>query len=335
MSQLPSWRKVESKVHQEGIWLIFVVGAVLFSMGSAGYLAFADAVQPGMDTWIVRAFLGIFILIGGFLLASALKSLCFPHRVRHAADDVLPDVPQEPLIFDGAIVRGRLTHELCENDHGWELKPAERMWRNDLRFLILFGVPFLIFFAVFWAWLLSQFVSLFLAASGGIAVTTLCGGVAFIGIFFLMRSGSRHLCVDHPPRWERHGVRVARDAQYRKSGPGRRASVVLRKQRPMDEIGNSSQSGRGRSTLPLEIQTAARGHLGSARFVGTRIGRGDGPRSGAASADWRFCRCGRAYAETWLCITGSLSLFRRCRRLEGGSDRAKTRPPLRVGVWMT
>jgi hypothetical protein len=193
------WREVESKVHQKGIWLLGFVGAVFLSMGS-GFLIIATAIPTGTGALIVKAFLGIFILTGGSLLASTLKSLCFPHRVLHAADDVLPNVPQEPLVYEGAIVRGRLTHELCENDRGWELKPIEKTCCSDLRFIIFFGIPLLILFVVFWAWLLTIFINLILAILVSVLINSLIGGFTFLCIFLLAQTGFQHLCKLTIPR---------------------------------------------------------------------------------------------------------------------------------------
>ena len=46
--------------------------------------------------------------------------------------------------MEGAVVHNRLKHRLYETDMGWELRPIEGLWRNDRRFLVGFGVPFLV-----------------------------------------------------------------------------------------------------------------------------------------------------------------------------------------------
>jgi hypothetical protein len=45
-------------------------------------------------------------------LAVGVARLVGTVRVRHAADDVLADVPREPVLWEGSVMHGRLTHEL-------------------------------------------------------------------------------------------------------------------------------------------------------------------------------------------------------------------------------
>jgi hypothetical protein len=140
--------------------------------------------------------MGIFVLAGSIVLALAIRLISLPIKVRHAVFDVLPNVPTEPVICEGSIVHGRLTHELCETAQGWEFRPAGGVWRNDRRFLFGFGIPFLILFSGSLTWVFHSQLNLAgwaVSALYGIIVTAACGGSAFLLIYMIVRSGYRRL----------------------------------------------------------------------------------------------------------------------------------------------
>jgi hypothetical protein len=100
------------------------------------------------------------------------------------------------VIHEGAVVHGRLTHELREDAQGLQFRPSERLWRNGSGFLYGFGIPFLVLFAglVTWAfhdepkmggWVTSAILGIFL--------TTISGGTAFLLIAMIMRASYRRL----------------------------------------------------------------------------------------------------------------------------------------------
>jgi hypothetical protein len=139
--------------------------------------------------------MGTFFVGGGAVLASAICGITWPRCVLHAAPDVLPEVPAEPVISEGSFVHGRLTHELREDAEGWAFRPAGNVWRNDKRFLLGFGVPFLMLFSGLLAWVLHDRLHIVgspLAAVCGVLVAVFGGGIFFL-IGMIMRSGYRRL----------------------------------------------------------------------------------------------------------------------------------------------
>lgn len=93
------------------------------------------------------------------------------------------------------MLHGRLTHELVETDQGWELRPLSRLWLADKRFLLGFGLPFLVASVGLLSWTfhgqqgLSWPMSAFLAT----VLATVCGGTAFVLVGLAMRSSYRGL----------------------------------------------------------------------------------------------------------------------------------------------
>ena len=132
-----------------------------------------------------------------------MKGICLPSRVRHAAPDVFPNVPKEPVICEGSVVHGRLTHELRETVQGWEFQPVRNSWRNDKRFLLVFGIPFLTLFSAVLTWVLHSQLTIAgwpLAAVCGVFATAICGGSVFLLIGMIIRSGYRRLSTLTIPR---------------------------------------------------------------------------------------------------------------------------------------
>jgi hypothetical protein len=113
---------------------------------------------------------------------------------RHAERNLLPGVPNEPVLEEGTMVHRRLKHELIETERGWEFRPAERIWRNDQRFLIGFGVPFLIVFSGILTYSFhSGMKNWLLAGLTAVLVTLLCGGTASGIMGLIMHSAFRRL----------------------------------------------------------------------------------------------------------------------------------------------
>jgi hypothetical protein len=196
MPCIPASKEVESTVYRPGRWLVFLVGTVFVLAGGLGFLTIGHSIPPGTELWVAKSLTGVFALLGGVVLAWAVGSICSPIRIHHAAPDVLPDVPKEPVVCEGSVVHGRLTHELCETSQGWEFRPAGNGWRNDKRFLLGFGIPFLILFSGALTWVLHSQLNVanwLLAAVCGTVATAVCGGSAFLLIGLLIRSGYRRL----------------------------------------------------------------------------------------------------------------------------------------------
>ena len=138
----------------------------------------------------------MFALLGGLVFAWAVGRIISPVHIRHAAPDVLPDVPKEPVICEGSVVHGRLTHELCEDAQGWQFRPAGSLRRNDMVFLFGFGIPSMVLFAGLMTWVLHSqlnFAGWPVSALCATTATLVCGGTALAAIGLLMRFGCRRL----------------------------------------------------------------------------------------------------------------------------------------------
>ncbi|MDR3637625.1 MAG: hypothetical protein P4L84_27715 [Isosphaeraceae bacterium] len=198
VTKTPDWHEheVESEVYCPGSWLLLTVGTFFLLAGTIGFLTVGGIVPPGIPFWIARGGAGVLASLGAVVLAWTIRRNTWPARVRHAASDALPNVPQEPLIREGSVVHGRLTHELEEGDHGWEFRPRQNLWRNDRWFLLGFGIPFLVIFSGLMTWVLHDQLRLAWSISipGGTMATVLCGGSTFLLIGMVLRSGYRRLC---------------------------------------------------------------------------------------------------------------------------------------------
>jgi len=191
MTDVPVWQEVESEVHRPGPWLPCLVG-VAFVLGAVGFLM-AGVPNP---LWLWRSFLGLFVMAGSAILIWAVRCVSSPVRVRHAAADVLPEVPCEPLVCEGVVAHGRLSHELRENASGWKLRPAENIRCNDRCFLFCFGIPFLIVFSALLAWSFQGELhgsKWPVAVLFAVLVTILCGGTVLLIIGLVMRANYRRL----------------------------------------------------------------------------------------------------------------------------------------------
>lgn len=196
MNALSAWQEVDSRVYHPGRWLPFLGGALLLLIGCVGFWKIGDIVPPGLLFGIAKLGAATLASLGGAILASVVGGMISPGHVRHAAPDVLPDVPQEPVIREGAVVHGRLTHELREEAHEWQFRPAAGLWRNDQVFLLGFGVPFLVLFAGLLGWTFHHdlaAVSWPVAALCATTVTVLCGGPVILFLGMVLRASYRRL----------------------------------------------------------------------------------------------------------------------------------------------
>jgi hypothetical protein len=194
-SYVPAWQEVASKVYCPGLRATAVVGLV-FALVGVGFVTIGAEKIPGMPLWFLITFTAVFALFGGALLAGAVSRILSPVYVRHAAPDVLPNVSQGPVVQEGSLVHGRLTHELWEDTQGWQFRPAARLWRSDRGGVLGFGISFMVLFAGLGAWAFhSQLngASWLVSAVLGAVVTAVCGGTAFAAIYFLQRASYREL----------------------------------------------------------------------------------------------------------------------------------------------
>ncbi|MBX9790281.1 MAG: hypothetical protein K2Y37_15290 [Pirellulales bacterium] len=152
----PAWTEVESPVPRPGgRWVLFL-GGFVFLMGAGCFAMFERSPPPDVGLWVARAGTLLTAVLGAAALAVGCDATFRPRYVRHAAADVLADVPREPVIVEGANVHGRLTHELVESADGWHFRPATRHWHNDRRLMLGFGIPFLLLAAGFLSWFLHR-----------------------------------------------------------------------------------------------------------------------------------------------------------------------------------
>jgi hypothetical protein len=172
-------------------------------IGVIGFFTIDRVVPAHKPLWIARLCTAVFALLWGAPLPSVIGRIVSPRRVRHAAPNVLPGVPREPVVLEGSVVHGRVTHELVEDPDSWHFRPAMRQWTNDKRFLLGFGIPFSIFFAGVLSWALRREDGVGtwpLAIVCGIGATLGSGGPAFVAIGMMMRAGYRRLCCLSIPR---------------------------------------------------------------------------------------------------------------------------------------
>lgn len=157
----------------------------------------AGGLARGVPNWIVALGAGIFAAFGAIILAIGIRNVTDPVCVRHATLDTFPDVSSEPLLREGSVVHGRLTHELTQGNQAWQFQPQKKHWRNDKRVLLGFGIPFLTMFSGVMSWIIQHEVNALgwpASIACGISITLLCGGSALLLIGLFLRASYRRLC---------------------------------------------------------------------------------------------------------------------------------------------
>jgi hypothetical protein len=201
--ETPAWREVESEVDWPGRWTGLAIVASFLLIGVIGLLTIGQTAPDATTRWIARVVMGGFALLGGACLPTTLGRIIWPVRVRHAAPDVLPNVPTEPVTLEGSVVHGRVKYELMEDSEGWQFRPALGQWRVDKRLMLGFGIPFLTAFAGVLSWILHNQLNLGgwpIAIVSGVLATVACGGSVALLIGMMMRAGYRRLCCLSIPR---------------------------------------------------------------------------------------------------------------------------------------
>lgn len=188
MNMVTSWSERESRVHVPGLWLPYSAGAVFTLVGVAGLVGFG-VMWPDVPRWLPVLFFGGFLLAGVVSLAMALRAAFRPVYVRHAAEDVLPEVPREPVMYEGAVVQA-LSHELVQTDAGWTLRPSRRLRHTG--FLLGFGIPFLVGMSAVLTWVLHDWIAHWLLATvPAVIAISLTGGTALLLVGMLARANYR------------------------------------------------------------------------------------------------------------------------------------------------
>ncbi len=199
MSLNAAWQETESEIWRPGMWLVLTVGLVFAMIGCIG-LVIGVGPAVGMPVWARHLIIGTFAIAGCAILGWAIVIRLWPVRIRHALVEILPELVNEPVLREGSTVRGRLTHELSENDAGWEFRPMTSIWRNDRWFLFGFGGPFLVVFAGVLTWYFSQAMNWAVAGVLAVFLTTLSGGTCFVLIGLIMNGAHRRLSTLSIPR---------------------------------------------------------------------------------------------------------------------------------------
>ena len=195
--------EVESEIYYPNCWLVFFAGLVFLLPGIAAFFVVQNKIMPGIALWIAEGGTALFILVGVAVCVWSLGRIITPGRVRHAAADALPKVPQEPLIHEGSVVIHGLTHKLVEDGKGWHFHPTKG-WLRSKVYLIGFGVPFLVGFAALLTWTFHAQLGVANWLVSGLCatcITILCGGTVLFIAGFLIQVGYRQLCrLDIPRR---------------------------------------------------------------------------------------------------------------------------------------
>lgn len=185
-----SWNEVESEVHQPARRFGFWFGGFFLAM------AVLLLVIPSHPPLFGAIAAGVIGLIGGASVGWSIVQPMFAASVRHAAPDVLPNVPNEPILREGTFVHGRLTHELVEDVDGWDFRPDSKLWRDSRNFVFGFGIPFSVFFTGLLSWHFHSHLNVRpwpLALLLGTFVTAVCGGSAFALLYMILRGKYRQL----------------------------------------------------------------------------------------------------------------------------------------------
>jgi hypothetical protein len=186
----------ESQIHLPGRWILIGIGATFLLFGAMGFFV-KVAVDPKVGPiWILYVISGGFCFLGAIAVVVASSQLLFPSRIKHFESDQFANVPHEPVLLEGSMVHGRLTHELVESEEHWELRPQIRIWTQDKRFLLGFGVPFSLVFSgiLSWAFRVQMGAPNWpIAIAGAILLTLFCGVGTFTLIGMLIRASYTRL----------------------------------------------------------------------------------------------------------------------------------------------
>jgi hypothetical protein len=194
-----AWREVESKVYRPGFRGSLISGAVSLVVGSCLLTGYVVSQNAANWQWLLIS--GVMDLIAAFFVVLAITCTKSWVNITHAAPDTLPDIPDEPVIYEGAEFYSRLSHELIENSQGWEYRPAQRLTRTGKGVYIGFIVCFLTLIlsgTTFWA-INREGMEPIAATLLAIAIGAFCGLVVQL-VNLLQRRRYRRLCALAIPR---------------------------------------------------------------------------------------------------------------------------------------
>jgi hypothetical protein len=190
------WPEVESEVHRPTRLLMVFLGIPFLLTGTVAFVAFGGNAHAGMPRWLVMLLAGATTIIGAIPLVWGTITSIFPAYVRHAAFDVMPDVPTEPVTGGGSSIHGSAPHKLVEDAQGWQLRPVGRLLTFDQLFMLGFGIPFLALCATLTAWEIhGRFdVSWLPAALLATTAVAVCGGPVIFLASAVVYSSYQFLC---------------------------------------------------------------------------------------------------------------------------------------------
>ena len=190
MMDTPAWKEVESKVHFPYHWKAILILIALFGIAAIGMMALALAPPANFPPGVAWAGAAVLAGFDAILALTPLPPLMRSVSIRHAAPELFPDIPQEPVLQEFSVAHGRLTYELIEGPFAWEFRPDPRLWSASKVFLFGVGIPFLIVFTGLLSWAFhSDFIrnSWPLAIVAATFVTAISGGTAFSLIGLIIR----------------------------------------------------------------------------------------------------------------------------------------------------
>ena len=126
-----AWHEVESEVYIPNRWLGLAAGCLFLLVGTVGGGIAWPSVRPGAMLWAFLSGAILFSTVGAVVVLSSIRRIFWPSRIRHAGPDVLPEVPNEPILFDGLCVHSRLKLKLVETADGWQLEASRDLSGRD------------------------------------------------------------------------------------------------------------------------------------------------------------------------------------------------------------
>ena len=196
MSSSQPWPTVESEVDRPASWFAGSVGLLFLIIGIVGFFSAGALAADGVPDWIIKIGASAFAIFGSVPLVVVIKEKLSPASVIHAAPEVLPNVPDEPVILEGSIVYGRMTHELHADDRGWQLRPC-LSWQKSKRAFLGFAIPFMLLFAAVLSWIFHNQMKVAnwpASIAAGALITLLVGGTTFALIGMAIKAGYSRLC---------------------------------------------------------------------------------------------------------------------------------------------
>ena len=138
------WPETQSLLPSQR-WVPVVVGVMFCATGLCVWvmlpLILASQPQPSPHASLVCAVLGISLIAIGISAFVWAASGSRHKPFRHATNDVLPEVPREPVLADGTMFFGSPRHRLVQDDGAWRFEPDPERARRQRRIILWLGLP--------------------------------------------------------------------------------------------------------------------------------------------------------------------------------------------------